>query len=553
MCGIFGYLLAQRGNVNNISWRLLWNSLKKQHGRGPESTKLLRVSDHAIFGFNRLRINDVSTAGDQPMRKGNISVIANAEIYNYEALKAKYGFQFETTCDVEILLHLYEKYGSVDKFIDELDGVFAFIIHDSATGETTVARDPIGVRPIHMGQDTLGNWAFASEIKSLMEVVRPDSITAFKPGTLWRSKDEQFVKWYNPTHNWEETNIEKYDEAPVLQKTGELLEASVRKRMMSDRPIGTFLSGGLDSSVVAALIKKYHRDSGINSNLNTFSIGLRDSPDLFYANMVAKHINSTHHHVEVHKDDCLNILEDVIYTIETFDTTTIRASTPMYLLSKYIRENSDDVVIYSGEGSDEITQGYLYFKNAPSPLEGAQDAWRLVQQLYEYDVLRVDRTTAAHGLEVREPFLDKSFMQHYWNLPTNIKNPRNGIEKFHLRKAIDVTFPGLLPKEIIWRQKEAFSDGVSSLKEKTWIDEIKDFANATISDKEFEEESRLYTPTPQLKDQLLFRRIFNKYYGSTPTRIEKYWVPQWVGDNKDSSARAYKALHNTEKEAEVFS
>jgi len=426
------------------------------------------------------------------------------------------------------------------------------VLHDGAKGETTVARDPIGVRPIHMGQDIHGNWAFASEVKTLQEVAKPDSITAFRPGTIWTSKDEKFTKWYKPTHNWTETPIEKFDEASALKRTGELLEASVRKRMMSDRPIGTFLSGGLDSSVVAALIKKQHVEGGMNTNLNTFSIGLRDSPDLFYANMVAKHIKSTHHHVEVHKDDCLNILEDVIYTIETFDTTTIRASTPMYLLSKYIRENTKDVVIYSGEGSDEITQGYLYFKNAPTPLEGAQDAWRLVEQLYEYDVLRFDRTTAAHGLEVREPFLDKSFMQHYWNLPTNIKCPRNGIEKFHLRKAIDVTFPGLLPKEIVWRQKEAFSDGVSSLKEKSWIDEIKDYANATISDKEFEEESRLLTPTPLMKDQLLFRRIFNKYYGNIPLRIDKYWVPQWVGDNKDSSARHYKNLHNTEQEAKIM-
>jgi asparagine synthase (glutamine-hydrolysing) len=179
---------------------------------------------------------------------------------------------------------------------------------------------------------------------------------------------------------------------------------------MSDRPVGTFLSGGLDSSVVAAFIKKYHRENGMNTNLNTFSIGLEGSPDLAYSEIVAKHIDSSHHHVEVHADDCLNALEDVVYATETFDVTTIRASTPMYLLSKYIRNNSDDIVIYSGEGADEVTQGYLYFRNQPTPKDGALESMRLMEQLYEFDVLRVDRTTAAHGLEVREPFLDKAFM-----------------------------------------------------------------------------------------------------------------------------------------------
>lgn len=289
----------------------------------------------------------------------------------------------------------------------------------------------------------------------------------------------------------------------------------------------------------------------MNTVLNTFSIGLEGSPDLFYANMVAKHIQSNHHHVEVHMDDCLNALEDVIYATETFDQTTIRASTPMYLLSKYIKENTDDIVIYSGEGSDEVAQGYLYFRNQPSSKEGQEDAKRLMEELYLYDVLRVDRTTAAHGLEVREPFLDKAFMQHYFNLPTNVKNPRGGVEKYHLRKAIDITFPDLLPHEVLWRQKEAFSDGVSCLKKKSWVDELKDYANATISDAEFEEERRLYTPMPVFKDQLLFRRIYNKFYGAIePPLIPKYWIPKWQGENPDASARKLSHLfdHNSEFE-----
>jgi len=289
------------------------------------------------------------------LRKGKISVIANAEIYNFKALKEKYGFTHETASDCEIFLHLYEKFGHPDNFIHELDGVFAFVLHDAEKNLTYVGRDPIGVRPIFMGQDVEGNYGFASEAKALVGLCENDTIKPFMPGHLWSSETETAYKWYNPTLNLEETDISTYDEATALKTTAELVYKSTVKRMMSDRPVGTFLSGGLDSSVVAAFIKKYQRENGMNTNLNTFSIGLEGSPDLAYADIVAKHIDSSHHHVEVHADDCLNALEDVVYATETFDVTTIRASTPMYLLSKYIRNNSDDVVIYSGEGADEVT------------------------------------------------------------------------------------------------------------------------------------------------------------------------------------------------------
>lgn len=500
MCGIFGYLItgSQVGQQSDcFSYRHLWNNLYTLKGRGPDNMQLKRISDNLILGFQRLRICDTSAAGDQPLQRGKISVIANAEIYNYQALKEKYGFKFETESDCEILLHLYEKFGSVEKFIDELDGVFAFMIHDAETGEVIVGRDPIGVRPIFIGQDVHKNYAFASEAKALLAICTGDSIKPFQPGSFWSSKTEQYVKWYNPTHNLEEVDLSTWDEESALKTTAELLYKSVQKRMMSDRPIGTFLSGGLDSSVVASMIKKFHKEQGHDeTNLNTFSIGMEGSPDLAYSEIVAKHIGSSHHHVEIEIQDCLNALEDVVYATETFDVTTIRASTPMYLLSKYIRNNTKDVVIYSGEGADEVSQGYLYFKKQPTPKDGALESKKLMDQLYEFDVLRVDRTTASHGLEVREPFLDKAFMQHYFNLPANVKCPRNGIEKYHLRKAIDVTYPGLLPDEILWRQKEAFSDGVSSFKKKSWVEALKDLAESVISDHEFESERVMYHPQP---------------------------------------------------------
>jgi len=380
----------------------------------------------------------------------------------------------------------------------------------------------------------------------------PETIKPHMPGHLWSSDTDTTERWYNPTYNLEDTDLATFDEASALKTTAELLYKSTQKRMMSDRPIGTFLSGGLDSSVVAAFIKKFHKENGMDTNLNTFSIGTLGSPDLAYSQIVADHIGSSHHHVELTNDDFLNALEDVVYATETYDVTTIRASTPMYCLSKYVRNNSDDIVIYSGEGSDELTQGYLYFKNQPTTMDGALESRRLMEELYMYDVLRVDRTTAAHGLEVREPFLDKAFMQHYLNLPTNIKCPREGIEKYHLRKAISDTYPDLLPHDIVWRQKEAFSDGVSGFKAKSWVDELKDYADAVISDAEFEEERRLYSPMPMFKDALYLRRLYNKYYGTIPEQnnVKDYWVPRWVGDNPDSSARKAQggALFNAEDE-----
>jgi asparagine synthase (glutamine-hydrolysing) len=458
--------------------------------------KLEEVSKGCIFGFQRLRINDVSEAGDQPIRRGKLSVICNGEIYNYHDLQAKYNFPLKSGSDCEIILHLYEKYGCVEDFIDELDGIFAFVLNDEQLGVTFLGRDAIGVRPIFWGTDKQGNTAFASEAKVLLDVIDPDTIVQFPPGHHWRSDTRQFTKWWDPVHNLEEVDLDRFDEGPALKKTAELLYASVKKRMLSDRPIGTLLSGGLDSSLVAAFIMKHLRESGVKPKLNSFSVGMEGSPDLAYANLVANHIGSNHHHVQIDNKDCLNAMHDTIYATETFDSETIRDSTPMYILSRYIRDNTDDVVIYSGDGSDEVSQGYLYFKKQPTPQDGALESKRMMEHLHMFDVLRVDRTTASHGLETREPFLDKDWMRHYFSLPANIKCPRNNREKYHLRKAIAVTFPDLLPEEILWRQKEAFGDGVTNYEKKSWFDEVKDHANATITDEEFATEQKLLTPMP---------------------------------------------------------
>lgn len=256
---------------------------------------------------------------------------------------------------------------------------------------TFLGRDAIGVRPIFWGTDEHGNTAFASEAKVLLEVIDPKTIVQFPPGHHWRSDTREFKKWWDPVHNLEEVDIDRFDEAAALKKTAELLYASVKKRMLSDRPIGTLLSGGLDSSLIAAFIMKHLRESGVKPRLNSFSVGMEGSPDLAYAQLVATHIGSNHHHVQIENKDCLNALHDVVYATDIalpprpslrFDAETIRDSTPMYILSRYIRENTDDVVIYSGDGSDEVSQGYLYFKKQPTPQAGALESKRMMENLH---------------------------------------------------------------------------------------------------------------------------------------------------------------------------
>lgn len=259
--------------------------------------QLKQIAKDVIFGFQRLRINDTSEGGDQPLVRGGVSVICNGEIYNYLDIKEKYGFEFESGSDCEILLHLYEKFGNVADFIDELDGVFAFVLHDAQVGQTYVGRDPIGVRPIFMGRDNFGSYCFASEAKALVGLADPTTIKAFPAGSWWSSKSEEFTPFWAPKYNVEDVDLATFDEDAALKTTADLLYKSVQKRMLSDRPIGTFLSGGLDSSVVAALIMKYLAEGGKKPKLNTFSVGLEGSPDLAYSEIVATHIGSTHHHV----------------------------------------------------------------------------------------------------------------------------------------------------------------------------------------------------------------------------------------------------------------
>jgi asparagine synthase (glutamine-hydrolysing) len=532
MCGIFGILATSTAFTGaEIShYNKCANNI--QH-RGPDNTKCVTLNDSMIhLVFHRLAINDLSEKGDQPLILDNTYyLICNGEIYNHEYLAKQYNIKTSGGSDCEIILHLYKRFG-ISKTLDLISGYFAFILYDGVKNITYVARDPIGVRSLYIGSnDTL--YTFCSELKGLHDI---DNITIsqFKPGHYWDSVSKTYTMYYS--YNYVErhhTGLES-----ELRMCRELFTDAVYKRFMFERPFGVFLSGGLDSSLVAALVAKRNWELN-NTPIHTFSIGFAGSTDLKNARLVASHIKSTHHEVIVTQKEMLNTIPDVIRVTETWDTTTIRASTPMYLLSKYIRENTDIAVIFSGEGSDEASGSYLYFHNAPSDQEFQDECVRLLKDLHYFDCLRCDKSTSANSLEVRVPFLDLEFLRFYMEVAVELKRPKtmdgnNLMEKWFLRKAFDGD--DLLPYDILWRKKEAFSDGVSSV-EKSWFQIIQEYVDTLISDDEFTTSTNYYKNKPLLKESYYYRMVFNSIYPSRDSIVPYYWLPKWSGDVVDPSAR----------------
>merc|ERR1712150_10064 len=323
----------------------------------------------------------------------------------------------------------------------------------------------------------------------------------------------------------------------VEENIRKLLTDAVRKRLMSDRRIGCLLSGGLDSSLIASLVVKLSREAGTPYPIQTFSIGQPGSPDLLNARKVSDLLGTEHHEVIFSPEEAFTTMEEVNYCIETYDITTNRSSIPMWLLSKYIKENTDTVVIFSGEGSDELTQGYIYFYNAPSTQEAHDESKRLLRDLYLYDNIRADRTTAAFGLELRVPFLDKAFTSYYLSLPKHLVQPTDGIEKFLLRKSFVEKLTEFLPDEILWRTKEACSDGVSK-KTDSWSDQLKRYARSKVNDEEVAAAKKLYPyNSPTTHESLLYRQIFESKFKGQCQLAPYMWLPKWSGDVTDPSAR----------------
>ena len=513
MCGIFAYINSEIDTQN------IWKNCDKITHRGPDNSKkqiLQKGYQKILLGFHRLSINDLSENANQPFNIQNITMVCNGEIYNYRELIKKYEIEPESDSDCEIILHLYLKFG-FEETVKMLDGVFSIILYDNTEEIIYAARDPIGVRSMYMGLDEY-SYGFCSELKGIHGLFK--NIFQFKPGCIWSSKTCKFLPYYDYNIPTNINNIEKYKS--YINTT---LTKAVEKRIISDRPIGCLLSGGLDSSLVAALLAK--KMSETKNTLKTFSVGLEGSPDLKYAKIVAEHIGSEHHELILTEQEMLSGIEPTIKQLETYDTTTIRAGTPMFLLAKYIKANFETTVIFSGEGSDEASGSYMYFHNYPSLEEFRDEILRLIKDLHYFDVLRCDKSIAGAGLEVRVPFLDKDFLYAYMSVDTSFKIPNDKIEKYLLRKSFD---NGLLPDEILWRSKEGMSDGVSSIN-KSWYSIIQDYVDTLYNNKAFESGQKKYTfNTPQFKEALYFRDIFNKYYPKRNETIPYYWLPKWSGD-----------------------
>jgi len=541
MCGIWATFGIRAPSAKDIS-----GCLAALSARGPEYVAT-QTFGPSILGFTRLAINGLTPRGHQPLVKGGISVVCNGEIYNYKELAARWNIDLPEGCsDCEVLPTLFEKLGPTAA-CQALDGVFAMVIVDLNKGVITIARDPYGVRPLYIGHGD-GFQVFSSEIKALTPVC--SNIQVFPPGMWFQF---ELPKHANDTevradaHNYHSIPWLKNPYAADISIASSMvrksLEQAIEKRLMSDRPIGALLSGGLDSSLVCAIAAKYLKQ--FNKKLTTFSIGMAGSTDLKYAQTVADQIGSVHNTITLSQDDFFNAIPLVVKAAETYDITSVRASVGNWLVGKYIRENTDIKVVFNGDGSDEIFGGYLYFYRAPSDEEFEAESTRLLKDINSFDVLRSDRSMAAHGLEARTPFLDRQFVAVAKSLPTELRRPSaNQVEKFILRKAFESE--NLLPTDVLWRKKEAFSDGVSAT-DKPWHATIDAWARTQIPnvDDELAAASKKYpVNTPKSAEALLYRRIFEEHYGVKSVGVIPYmWMPSWSPETTDPSARTL-SLYN---------
>ena len=517
MCGIVcAFDLKQKSEI--LRPQVLEMSKKIRH-RGPDWSGIYS-DEKTVMSHERLAIVDPAS-GKQPLFSEDKKLIlaANGEIYNHQDIRKQYegSYNFQTQSDCEVILALYKDKG-VD-FVDDLNGIFGFAIYDVENDEYFIARDHMGIIPLYIGWDQNGTFYVASELKALEGTC--SKIELFPPGHYMSSKDGKFVQWYK--RDWREYAAVKENETSIAT-IKEALEAAVHRQLMSDVPYGVLLSGGLDSSVVSAIAKKYAQkrvESGDKTDAwypqtHSFAVGLEGSPDLAAAQVVADHIGTVHHEIKFTIQEGLDAIKDVIYNIETYDITTIRSSTPMYLMARVIKSMGIKMVL-SGEGADEIFGGYLYFHKAPNAQEFHEETVRKLDKLHMYDCLRANKSLAAWGIEGRVPFLDKEFIDVAMRI-----NPQdkmiNGerMEKWVIRKA----FEDMLPESVAWRQKEQFSDGVGY----SWIDTLKEVVDKEVSDEQLANAKfRFPIQTPQNKEEFYYRAIFEGHFPSDAAALS---VPQ---------------------------
>ena len=583
MCGIWGLFSSKSILIDNVYLYKLFMKIKH---RGPDRSIFIN-NDTNIVGFHRLAIMDTSSKGDQPFtysyyyndKDGNeilktIYLICNGEIYNFKEIKedenlnnflteSNYKYKSESDCEVILTMYLKSIYNlentddniNMDEILNRLNGEFAFAIYDIDTCITSnikkyklyLARDRFGIRPLFYSLIDNYTIGFSSEMKSLINITEDNKVCVFDPRSWSYFSFDEDENLINKSKYYYEVGklsvVLKPELTDVYRSIKNTLIDAIRIRLNSDREIGCLLSGGLDSSLIASIAAR--ELSRTNKKLRTFSIGMSDSPDVHYAKIVADHIGSIHTNIEIPESEWINSIEKIIEISETFDITTIRATTGQYLISKWISENTDIKVLLIGDGSDEVTGGYLYFHKSPTPNDLHFECRRLVNYIHYFDVLRADRGVASNGLEARVPFLDYNFVNLYFKIDPLLRLPQehitedgitNKYEKYLLRKAFDKT--DYLPKCVLWRRKEAFSDGVSS-NTKSWYQIIQEDIESKISNEYFENAIVKYNGflTPYTKESLYYHEIYDKYYPNQYDICPYYWLPKWIENVNDPSAR----------------
>ncbi|WP_296313075.1 asparagine synthase B [Winogradskyella sp. UBA3174] len=550
MCGIVcAFDIKQK--IDDLRPQVLEMAKKIRH-RGPDWSGIYS-DDKVIMAHERLAIVDPAS-GKQPLFSSDKKLIlaANGEIYNHKELRSQFpDYDFQTESDCEVILALYKEKGH--NFLDDMNGIFGFAIYDVEKDEYFIARDHMGIIPLYIGWDKHGTFYVASELKALEGICT--KIELFPPGHYMSSKDGEFVKWYK--RDWTDYDAVKENETSIAE-VKQALEDAVYRQLMSDVPYGVLLSGGLDSSVISAIAKKYskrrieadNKEKAWWPQLHSFSVGLEGSPDLAAAKKVADHIGTVHHEIKFTIQEGLDAIKDVIYNIETYDITTIRSSTPMYLMARVIKSMGIKMVL-SGEGADEIFGGYLYFHKAPNAREFHEETVRKLDKLHMYDCLRANKSLAAWGIEGRVPFLDKEFIDVAMRI-----NPQdkmiNGerMEKWVVRKA----FEDMIPESVAWRQKEQFSDGVGY----SWIDTLKELVEKEVTDEQMTNAKFRYPiQTPINKEEYYYRTIFEGHFPSDAaalsvpqepsvacsTKIALEWDEAFKNMN-DPSGRAIANIHD---------
>ena len=593
MCGIFYYETfgpKSKSRIPMHELQALQQNFAKICHRGPDNSRFV-VNGQRCIGFHRLAINGLTPAGDQPFSLMGCDLICNGEIYNHRALVYKHGLACISGSDCEVIIHLYRSFnGDMCATLRELDGVFSLVLIDRERDLVHIARDPFGVRSLYIGScsDYNGDISVASEMKALQHC---DHVEQFPGGcymTVSKSghdDDAKFETRLQPYYS--DLSLDEAQEVPYIYNFGtasldenihaspetlemracvlvrNLFELAVCKRLMSERPVGCLLSGGLDSSIVTALVVKYMAQAQQSQQsqqphpptivVDTYAIGLEGSVDLKWARRVSEYLGTRHHEICLTEQQFLDAIDDTIYQIESYDTTTVRASVGNYLVSKYIYDNTDNVVIFCGDMSDEIFGSYRGFTKAPNDHDFARENTRMVRDVRYFDLLRSDKSISGAGLEARVPFADKTFLEFIMSLPPWMKRFGDGAEHAVEKHLLRTAFGSLLPEDVMWRRKEAFSDGVSG-HERTWVQIIKEYADKRVSDVELNIANGMKKyphNAPYDKESYYYRTVFERHFpgkGRAET-IPYFWRHPFCEGVLDPSARLLKDVYDAENQS----